>query len=611
MIEYHRSAFGLGLLFRLNGSAVYRSMIPGLLSAICVILVRWGDSNDDSAFAESLQHPYAVGVLVASVTFLLVFRVQQGYARYWEAAGAVHHMLSKWLDATTHTAAFHMQCHHYDHIKPPSFFQYPHLDRLYLTRSREVATANRVGSEQERLHQRATSKSIEPIRKPYIASKSKHLPVPDIPPGVRLNNRGASLNGGEMSGNSSYADPKPLEGPARLDGNWGKLFADGKATYFDPQKPNQRDTFGFAGIQGGHTPPLFLQELVHLTSLLTAVALSTLRNDVEGANSPLDIYEPGSTWPPVDPDRYPSEGIKFTLQQRLLNFLGAGRSPVERTQYNAARPMPVLGGVSEGEIRFLQTARGPSAKTQLCWYWLSEYITREHLAGSLGDVGPPIVSRIIQFLGDGMIYYNHARKIMFIPFPFPHAQLSVMFILAAIPAVAVVMERYSEFIWLSCTLAFLTVTCVSGIHEVARELENPFRNVPNEIPLVTLQAQLNEALVTNFAGYHPDHFWQDQANDTLDDAAEELLSTDHSDSNSGSVNASNKANADMLLLLQRQKADMERQMKEMAEKQQRELERQKREIDFLRSQLSEMGETEEKKMDHGVLFSTTTSTTST
>lgn len=41
----------------------------------------------------------------------------------------------------------------------------------------------------------------------------------------------------------------------------------------------------------------------------------------------------------------------------------------------------------------------------------------------------------------------------------------------------------------------------------ARELENPFRNVPNEIPLVTMMAHFNEALITMYAGYHPDHYW--------------------------------------------------------------------------------------------------------
>eukprot|EP00591_Stephanopyxis_turris_P017073 CAMPEP_0195535956 /NCGR_PEP_ID=MMETSP0794_2-20130614/45221_1 /TAXON_ID=515487 /ORGANISM="Stephanopyxis turris, Strain CCMP 815" /LENGTH=74 /DNA_ID=CAMNT_0040669235 /DNA_START=109 /DNA_END=333 /DNA_ORIENTATION=- len=49
--------------------------------------------------------------------------------------------------------------------------------------------------------------------------------------------------------------------------------------------------------------------------------------------------------------------------------------------------------------------------------------------------------------------------------------------------------------------------CFVGIHEVSRELENPFQNAPNDLPLTTFQAQFNEALISMYAGYHPDAFW--------------------------------------------------------------------------------------------------------
>jgi len=62
---------------------------------------------------------------------------------------------------------------------------------------------------------------------------------------------------------------------------------------------------------------------------------------------------------------------------------------------------------------------------------------------------------------------------------------------------------------LACFLNFTTVLCFVGLHEVARELENPFRNIPNDLPLMTFQEQLNEALITMYAGFHPDGWWQE------------------------------------------------------------------------------------------------------
>lgn len=48
----------------------------------------------------------------------------------------------------------------------------------------------------------------------------------------------------------------------------------------------------------------------------------------------------------------------------------------------------------------------------------------------------------------------------------------------------------------------------TGLHEVARELENPFQNVPNDVPLNNFQAQFNESLLQMFTGYHPDAHWE-------------------------------------------------------------------------------------------------------
>ena len=46
---------------------------------------------------------------------------------------------------------------------------------------------------------------------------------------------------------------------------------------------------------------------------------------------------------------------------------------------------------------------------------------------------------------------------------------------------------------------------------MARELESPFHNVPNDLPLTTFQAEFNEALCAMFAGFHPDSWWDPPA----------------------------------------------------------------------------------------------------
>jgi predicted membrane chloride channel (bestrophin family) len=569
MINYHRSAFGLNLLLRIHGSAVYRAFFPALISVLMFLFLRMYINEDDAQPVEqTLEHPYVIGVVVSGITFLIVFRASSSYARYWEATSSLYQMQSKWMDATIQTACYHMQCKHYDHIKPPTFFDYPQLNAQFLTRDRERVTLSMSdqGHQGVMNSKRATERSINAIvsespksswsgnssrsrsrgesyRKPKLqqqasdrfetASSVQERRSRTGRTSYAVNRGGATALHNGLNHVSTASDesavPHFLAGRERLDGNWGELFPDGKATFVDPKQHHVRHPMGFASFQGGRTPPIFLQELAHLASLLTAVALSTLRNDVDGSESPLDFYQIGTPWPEVDPKEIPELNVsgfaQFTVN--LQYFLGVARTPEERTKYNAARPLGVLGGVSDNEITFLQMARGPYAKTQLCWMWISEFITREHLAGTLGDVGPPIISRIIQFLGDGMVHYNHARKIMFIPFPFPHAQLSAVYVLVMIPMIPYMMDQYCSTTWIGCTLTFLSVACLSGIHEVARELENPFRNVPNELPVCTLMAEFNEALVTMYAGYHPDFFWE--VPEDLDFDFKENNSDDHPD----------------------------------------------------------------------------------
>ena len=103
--------------------------------------------------------------------------------------------------------------------------------------------------------------------------------------------------------------------------------------------------------------------------------------------------------------------------------------------------------------------------------------------------------------------YNQARKVAYVPFPFVHAQISALFTFVLLPLVPFLMLSYVDSVYIAALLNFFTILCFCGLHEVARELENPFTNEPNDIPLVTFQSQFNEALLSMYAGYHPDSWY--------------------------------------------------------------------------------------------------------
>jgi hypothetical protein len=123
MIRYEAGPFGLNILWRLHGSAVFKSCFPALISTVIYIVLFDMTKDDDPLFL----HPYPIGALIAALTFLLSYRATFAYNRYWEACSAVYKMHSRWIDVGSALSAFHLQSNKYKGRKPPSFGRYPHL----------------------------------------------------------------------------------------------------------------------------------------------------------------------------------------------------------------------------------------------------------------------------------------------------------------------------------------------------------------------------------------------------------------------------------------------------------------------------------------------------
>jgi len=278
---------------------------------------------------------------------------------------------------------------------------------------------------------------------------------------------------------------------------------------------------------------LFLQEAAHLYSLMSAVAMASLRADMEGVSSPLIEYIPGKKFPPVNPEEvevrvvveeekvknktnHPNQqnervGLRVRLERNntlynAIRFLfGLTRDSRQRTTYNASRPFCVLGGISDNEVEMLRKVRGHSAQHALCCLWLREFITREYLDGSTGNVAPPIIARTYQHLSDGTQQYNNCRKTAFTDFPFPHAQLTSFIGFVSVFIIPLLYYTYVNGFVFGLLLNFLSLGCFFGIQEVANELEEPFIRYPNDLPLNNYQVQFNEALISSlFGGFHPD-----------------------------------------------------------------------------------------------------------
>jgi len=524
MITYQSTFLGLESLKRVHGSAVYKTFIPAMLSTLYLILVDQFRTTEEAV----VEQVYAVGAFVAFFSFLLTFRLNYGYQRYWEAASAVHKMMSKWLDCCLSLAAFHYQSSSFADIRPEALGRQENRKTLGKTRHFHTPSMEETVDLIDKLN------NAEEQRQrglPWWQQSSNTFDSASRYQSMDLERQTAK----SINKRSSKRITKDGKAPIPIPMRFQRQFTRPDDEHSPDDPPNLRASLKRAEkaknprriVDEGRIPlpSLFLQELAHLLSLLNAVALSTLRNDMEFAESPIVEYFPGQPWPPKNPDALApeirkefGEGNNFVVALRFC--LGTARSPQRRTLYNAARPFAVLGGVSDAEVEMLQRARGSYAKVALMTMWIQEFMCRECMHGSSGAVAPPIISRLYQFLSDGVTGYNEARKVAYIAFPFPHGQTTSFFTVAILFVFPMLYGSFVSRLWFAAFLNFATVLCFLGLHEVARELEDPFINTPNDLPLTTFQAEFNEALVTIYSGFHPDSWWDDSKTKSSSDLSD-------------------------------------------------------------------------------------------
>lgn len=151
-----------------------------------------------------------------------------------------------------------------------------------------------------------------------------------------------------------------------------------------------------------------------------------------------------------------------------------------------------ISGFSEQHLAYLGASDDPAL---VVLQWLQQLIVKGHNSGVL-KVPPPILSRVFQELSNGIVGVVDAQKITEIFFPFPLAQLVGMMLLVTSVLqpvlLAIVMD---SAVWCGL-LNFITIFAFFGINSIAAEIEMPFGDDPNDLPLHQFQEALNTALVS-------------------------------------------------------------------------------------------------------------------
>mmetsp|Transcript_40168 Transcript_40168/g.94045 ORF Transcript_40168/g.94045 Transcript_40168/m.94045 type:complete len:440 (-) Transcript_40168:590-1909(-) len=120
MIEYRKNLCGLPLLFHgFYGSVFSRALPLPILSTIFAAILfyvrpddlpaasgRPGIDNEPGYPAAAIRAPYPFQVFAFIVGFMIVYRTNYSYARWWEARTGIQQMASKWADVFIFSASW-------------------------------------------------------------------------------------------------------------------------------------------------------------------------------------------------------------------------------------------------------------------------------------------------------------------------------------------------------------------------------------------------------------------------------------------------------------------------------------------------------------------------
>merc|ERR1712093_34351 len=150
--------------------------------------------------------------------------------------------------------------------------------------------------------------------------------------------------------------------------------------------------------------------------------------------------------------------------------------------------MVVLGGISATERRILENA---DDKVQVLLRWVTKGLAIASCEKLL-TISPPIFSRLYQEICNARLAYNNAYKVAAIPYPFPLAQMMHMMMCLFLFLMPILVERFTGAVFASPVLAFIVTTGFFALHLIASELENPFGNDANDLPLVEVHEGFND-----------------------------------------------------------------------------------------------------------------------
>lgn len=193
----------------------------------------------------------------------------------------------------------------------------------------------------------------------------------------------------------------------------------------------------------------------------------------------------------ADPKREAEVEAYQHMLARLMSLLFC--SALQQVSPDRNRDFDIIDstGIDPKSLKFLSESND---RVEVLIQWIQRSTILNMESGVL-PIAPPVMSRAFQEMSRGIVNLQNARKIADFPFPYPYAQTSIVMLIihwVMCPVVAVVLLERN----LAAVTCFVVVFFVWCLNYIALQLEQPFGNEDNDLPMDQMQTDWNNSVAT-------------------------------------------------------------------------------------------------------------------
>jgi len=490
MIFYSKHWCGFPLLCRIYGSPMPRAFPFACFSGFITYFIEEYAGDETRLW---FDHPYPYSIFAFILGFVLIFRTNFGYQRYWEGRTRIQDMASKWVDGLYEVIVFDEQ----------SVDEKAKNGAWVGTNAEGKATAG-CGVCQQMAD---AANKCRPNKCPQCGATRIESGAQFRVYFIHLMSLMHALALQSLRGDAvRYQD---FENEPKFDSLRENLYDEAGRQFFSPTgRERSRDAYlKMDNVQADPLGSIVASEGDRTFSLKEIATIVT--GPTERVRAKVNMRE--SVQEMAFGDGVESENArkrasrKWTCLHKLKGIFVLAPEEERVNLFNASKPLAVIGEISEEEIAALEAT---SQRTHMAFGWVLRAIGRRSQQKGI-NAAAPVFSRVYQVLSDGMLGYNNALKLHDTPFPFPYSQLIFFnLLLLSITVPWLISAKIGDYKgeypeWggtvVAVAMSFIIVLMYYTLNEVARDLEDPFNFDPNELPLVVMQDQFNakiQALVS-------------------------------------------------------------------------------------------------------------------